>query len=217
MPAYFVAAASTVVLLALLLLAEVRHTPVLRWLTKPLASLGFLAAALSAGAPTGSSGQVLIAALALCIVGDVLLIPAGRAAFLGGLGAFLTGHLLFALSFALRGVSWPATAGIAVGIAPISWLVRRWLAPHLPAKMVTPVTAYIVAISGMVCLAGGSAAARPGAQAGLLAGGAVAFFLSDLAVARNRFISPDVSNRLWGLPLYYGAQLAFAAAVALYR
>ena len=44
--------------------------------------------------------------------------------------------------------------------------------------------------------------------------GAVLFFLSDLGVARDRFVSPGVWNRAVGLPLYYGAQLLLAASVA---
>lgn len=43
---------------------------------------------------------------------------------------------------------------------------------------------------------------------------AAAFFVSDLAVARNKFVSPGIVNRLWGLPLYYAANLAFASSLA---
>ena len=38
-------------------------------------------------------------------------------------------------------------------------------------------------------------------------------FLSDLAVARQRFLRTGFVDRLWGLPLYYGAQLVFASTV----
>ena len=47
----------------------------------------------------------------------------------------------------------------------------------------------------------------------LILGGALAFYLSDLSVARDRFIREAFVNRLWGLPLYYGAQLLLAATV----
>ena len=40
--------------------------------------------------------------------------------------------------------------------------------------------------------------------------GALGFFLSDLAVARERFVAKGFTNKLWGLPLYYGAQLLLA-------
>ena len=35
------------------------------------------------------------------------------------------------------------------------------------------------------------------------------FFLSDLCVARDRFVSPGWENRAVGLPLYFGAQLLY--------
>jgi len=42
--------------------------------------------------------------------------------------------------------------------------------------------------------------------------GAVLFWLSDLAVARDRFVRPGFVNPLVGLPLYYAAQLLLASA-----
>ena len=73
------------------------------------------------------------------------------------------------------------------------------------------VLAYVVVISSMVVLAAGATGA--GATPLLLAG-AVAFFVSDLAVARERFVVKTFTNRLWGLPLYYGGVLLLAASVA---
>jgi hypothetical protein len=32
-----------------------------------------------------------------------------------------------------------------------------------------------------------------------------------MAVARNRFVAPGVVNRMWGLPLYYLAQVLLAS------
>jgi len=49
----------------------------------------------------------------------------------------------------------------------------------------------------------------PSAGLALLAG-ALSFYVSDLAVARDRFVAPGFSNRLWGLPLYYGGTLLLA-------
>jgi hypothetical protein len=40
------------------------------------------------------------------------------------------------------------------------------------------------------------------------------FYVSDLAVARQRFVAQSWTNKLWGLPLYFGAQLVLAATVA---
>jgi hypothetical protein len=43
----------------------------------------------------------------------------------------------------------------------------------------------------------------------------LAFYLSDLAVARDRFVARAFVNRLWGLPLYYAAQILFAVSTRL--
>ena len=40
------------------------------------------------------------------------------------------------------------------------------------------------------------------------------FFVSDLAVTRNRFVVPESMDWLWGLPLYYAAQLFLAYSVS---
>ena len=43
--------------------------------------------------------------------------------------------------------------------------------------------------------------------------GAIAFYLSDLFVARDRFLKNDFINRLVGLPLYYLGQFLLAFSV----
>ena len=45
--------------------------------------------------------------------------------------------------------------------------------------------------------------------------GAVLFAVSDISVARDQFVRPAFINRLWGLPLYYAAQLLLAGSVSL--
>jgi hypothetical protein len=42
----------------------------------------------------------------------------------------------------------------------------------------------------------------------------VLFWLSDLCVARERFVTQGFVNRAIGLPLYYGAVLVLALASA---
>jgi hypothetical protein len=43
--------------------------------------------------------------------------------------------------------------------------------------------------------------------------GAILFYLSDLAVARHRFVKAEFLNRGIGLPLYYAGQVLIAMAV----
>jgi len=196
--------------LALLLLAEWRHSRVAVWVAKPLASLGFLGAAWAAGAVDTAYGRWVMAALVLSFAGDVLLIPAARASFLAGLVSFLLGHLAFACAFVVRGVAWVWVAVAAVAVLPAAALALRWLRPHVEAAMRTPVLAYVTVISTMVLFAAGTAGAGP--RPAILVG-ALAFYVSDLAVARQRFVARTFWNKFWGLPLYYGAQLVLASTV----
>lgn len=183
------------------------------WAGKPVAATGFLVAAWGVGAAAHPYGQAVLVALALSWLGDMLLIPRdSRLTFTGGLFAFLLGHLGFAVAFLIRGASllWAGVA--AAGLALVAVLVGRWLLPHAPSRLKGPVVAYIVVISTMVALAVGTCAVHFDARI-LVA--ATCFFVSDLAVARHRFVHPSFANKVWGLPLYFGAQLVFAWTAAL--
>ncbi len=196
--------------LAVLLLvgAEVRNRPIGRRWWKTLASLGFVTIGglrlCSLAAPTRFDYAVL-AALVLSLVGDVLLIE--ESTFLLGLGSFLCGHLAFSIAFVMRGVAWPTVLVAGVPVALITVVIAGWLLPHVKGAMRAPVMAYMVVISSMVALSIGTVSAH-GQWVLVLA--ASTFFLSDLSVARDRFVKKEPLNRVWGLPLYYGAQLLFA-------
>ena len=45
------------------------------------------------------------------------------------------------------------------------------------------------------------------------ASGRLLFVISDVSVARDRFVKQDIVNKAWGLPLYYIAQTAFCCVV----
>ena len=198
------------VMVLALLLAERRQSRLLRWVTKPLASAGFLVAAVGAGALDGRYGMTVLVALALCWLGDLLLIPESMVTFQLGLASFLAGHVCFAVAFVREGVDWRWAAGAAVVVCALAIVVGRWLLPHVERKMRPPVLAYIVVISCMVALAVGTVVAhgRP-----LILIAAITFFCSDLAVARDTFVKKEFVNRLWGLPVYYGACLLFAWSI----
>ena len=200
----------TVVCLVLLLIAERQESRAGVWIAKPLASVGFLWAGFAAGALDTSYGRWVMAALVLSFWGDVLLIPAARASFLAGLVSFLLGHLAFAGAFAVRGLSWAWVGAAALAVVPAAALALRWLRPHVEAGMRGPVLAYVAVISSMVLLAAGTVGAD--VRSAILIG-AVAFYVSDLAVARQRFVVRTFANKVWGLPLYYGAQLVLASTV----
>jgi uncharacterized membrane protein YhhN len=207
---FTVVAFSTAAAVVALLIAERAKARRRVAVAKTLASLGFLLAAWSAGALGSDYGRTILAGLCLCFFGDLLLIPDSRACFLAGLVSFLLGHLVFAGACVVRGVHWPAAAIAALILLGPAVVIVRWLLPHLDPKMRAPVLAYAAAITAMVALATGSVVDRPSST---LAAGALGFYLSDLSVARDRFVAPAFVNRAWGLPLYYAAQLLLAASV----
>ncbi|HKP57402.1 MAG TPA: lysoplasmalogenase [Polyangiales bacterium] len=202
------AAALTGLAVCALLVAEWRGWRIGIWIAKPLASLGFVAVALLGGASSTVYGSRLLVGLCLCLVGDGLLIPPGNGkAFLLGIGSFALGHVAYAWAFlVLDPQPWPSVIALAV-MAVIVGSTLRWLGPHLPADMRVPVRVYMLVIATMVALAVGASATRGGLE---LAIGAAAFAASDLSVARERFVRPSLVNLLWGLPLYYAAQLVLA-------
>ncbi len=196
-----------------LLWSEYRQLRVGIWIAKIVASTAFVWAALEAGAWGSVYGHWLLGGLALCWLGDVLLIlRSSPVLFKGGIGAFLLGHLAYATAFNHTGLGLN-TAGLAGGAVVLTLfclVVWRWLRPHLPADFVAPVAAYLLVIASMVTMASGAVVAG---GPWLLGVGAVAFAISDLSVARDRFITAGFVNTGWGLPLYYLAQLALAYSV----
>lgn len=201
--------------LAAFLYGEHRGRRDIVWVAKPAASLGFLLIALAQGATGHAVGVALLVALFFSFWGDVLLIPRDPRAFLGGLGSFLLGHLGFAAAFWVRGLDVHVAGLTALAIVPVAIVVARWLLPHVQRPMKAPVLAYMAVISLMVAASVGTAF-RDGASAFAWQwpAAAVMFFVSDLSVARDRFVAPGFDNRAWGLPLYYGAQIWFALLAA---
>lgn len=214
------ATAVCVIAVALLVDVERRGDRRGRWRYKPLASAAFVAVPLVAGAVTGDRVPVWITlGLVWGAVGDVALIVESDRAFLTGLVAFLLGHIAYVL--ALAGIAPPSTwvegamLGAIAGAAIAGAAVLTYLWPRL-GSMRIPVIGYVAVISAM--LVGGiavSAVGPGGTSRALLTAGACAFYASDLAVAREKFVVHDPRNRIVGLPVYYGAQLLFGWALVV--
>ena len=197
-----------------LVFAEYRKSQPLKWLFKPLAALGFIFLALTHHALDSNYGLTLFGGLILCMLGDILLIPKSKPSFLAGIGAFLLGHVAFAIAFFARGIEHQVTLLVTLPFVLFGYLVYRWLAPHLDGFMQKAVIAYIVAIMIMVIGAIGTTALT-GPEASSIMIGAIGFMISDLSVARDRFVAPGFINRVWGGPLYFIAQLILATTASL--
>jgi len=177
---------------------------------KMAASTGFLATAIGAGAFHSTYGKAIFAGLIFSWWGDLFLISSVGNFFLLGLVSFLLAHLAFSAAFILHGVRlyW-VLAGLALTTL-VSLPIVCWLYPHL-GGMRYPVLGYIVVISCMTSLAVGAQGRL--ANRWLLLG-AVLFFVSDIFVARQRFVVSSLWNPLIGLPVYYAAQLLLARSIA---
>lgn len=206
--------ALTALLVAGMVYGEFADLLWLRVATKVPASLAFIAYGWQNGALDGHpDGLAMFVALWLCAAGDWFLLSRAKKSFLAGIGAFLLGHVGYLVVFFIMGVHWPALAVAALVIAVVSARVWAWVGPHA-GTLKPAVAAYVVVISMMVTAAVASAVLDPSPRRLTLLAGAIVFFVSDLCVARDRFVSPGPANRLVGLPLYYAAQLFFASAAS---
>ena len=184
--------------------------------TASIALLAFLA--MIAGGPF-----LLVAALLICAVGDALLAQEGEQFFLGGLVAFLLGHLVYIALFLA------VAAGLGIGMATL--LAEPWraflvlaafvatgalalrLLPAIGEDLRLPVIAYAVAILAMLA----AAATLP---LPMVVAGATLFFVSDAILAAERFLLEDDSlpkvvagPAVW--VLYYLGQMAIVLGFVL--
>jgi len=162
--------------------------------------------------------RLVLAGLLLCLGGDIFLaLPQGRM-FVDGLICFVLGHLLYIIGFfSAAGINQWTWIGLLT-VLVISLRVYVWLLPYLGA-MKGPVMLYVMVITVMACGAwsvlGSSRLDFTGRI--MVFVGALSFYLSDIFVARDRFVKKEFLNRLMGLPLYYTGQFLLAFSVGLLR
>jgi len=203
------------VLLAGLLFFEKNENQKGKLPTKTILSCLFILTALLQPHLFSEYFYILLIGLIFCLGGDVFLALPQQRMFLYGLVSFLLGHVCYVICFFYVADLNPWTwGGGAIGLA-ISGLVFFWLRPHL-GSMRVPVIAYIIVITAMVIgaftILGDTTLHSTGRFMVLF--GAVSFYISDLFVARDRFLKTEFSNRLLGLPLYYTGQFLLAFSVA---
>ncbi|MEZ5920997.1 MAG: lysoplasmalogenase [Parvularculaceae bacterium] len=206
-----VTAAACALFVILLLAAEQRDSAKGRALFKPLASLSFIALALVTGVGGATMGAAILAGLVFSALGDVLLIPRREGFFLAGMGAFAIAHLCYSAGFIAGGVDFGpfALAGAAASLVfAAAILGTLW---KKLGDFRIPVAAYSLIIAAMMALAVAHYLHDGAIKSARLAAAALIFAASDIFVARDQFQQRAFANRLFGLPLYYGAQLLFAA------
>jgi len=195
-----------------LLVAERREDRRAQFFFKPLAALGFILLALQCGAIESTYGQIIFGALVMCALGDVLLLARkSETLFLFGMLAFAFGHIFLILAFLpLHDFSW---IGFAIG-APITLCLVIYslhhLRPEIPKVHQPSVDGYSFVIVMMVGVAFAYMFQKP-----IVILGALMFAVSDMFVARDRFVKRDPKNALAITPFYFGAQALFALSVSI--
>ena len=160
------------------------------------------------------------AGILLSLVGDILLMLALDRFFLFGLVAFLLAHLAYVIGFndPLPEFSfWSIVFAVFVSIGGAR-IIRRVLgALHAKGngRLRMPIIAYSVVISIMLLSAmmkmtdltwSANAAA-------LVGGGAFLFYISDIILAWNKFVSPIHNGRIYNIAAYHLGQIAIIAGV----
>lgn len=188
--------------------------------TKLIASLLFLAVAVSAyliRKPSADYALWVIAALVLGFIGDVLLAFAAQLkCFILGLVSFLIGQICYGVVFLNRvGFMW---VDIILYAAVVGAALFAYTRVHLEfGKMKIPVLAYMLIIAFMFVMAV-STIYKQGFTpfvTGMISAGAALFLASDIVLAFIHFSQkPKKPLRAVNLSLYYTAQLVLALTVA---
>lgn len=192
--------------------AEFRRNERMRWWAKSAASGCFLALAgvgLASRQEVSAVAVALMVGLGLGAVGDVALLGRGRRWFRVGALAFLLGNVAYVVALArfaspARWLDWTSVAPVIV----TSVVLRSMWQAFGRERLL--VAAYSVPLT---LLAVGALALATAGRQPALAGAGLAFYVSDLFVARSRFASTSVPVQAIGRAIYYTAQVIFAFAV----
>jgi uncharacterized membrane protein YhhN len=174
----------------------------LRRVSKPATILLLVGVALALHPASNQQRFVFVAALLLCLAGDIALLKDDHW-FRVGLAAFLVGHLAYAAGFLVGGLDRGRLGYSLLGVALVSLGLGGWIARSILGSdrrsMALPVAGYLLAISAMVALA--IASGKPAAIAG-----AALFYASDGMIAWDRFVRPLPWSPLPVIVTYHLAQ-----------
>lgn len=213
---YLIIVGAAAGLLAALLYCEKNDLQTAKLAVKPVLSALFIVAILVQSRPVPTYFLFLLIGMLFCLGGDVFLALPHPGMFLRGLVSFLIGHLFYVTAFGVTaGINLWTVVGLGISLLA-SGGVYLWLRPYLGAMKIA-VICYMVVISAMAVSAWSMLGADSFKLAGrlLALGGALSFYISDVFVARQRFVKSAFFNRLVGLPLYYGGQFMLAFSVGL--
>jgi uncharacterized membrane protein YhhN len=181
----------------------------LEFVAKPATMLALIGVALAVDPFDDAVRAWFVAALVLCLAGDVLLMLP-RDLFVFGLASFLLGHLCYVGGLVIAHRSWITTLLGAVVVA----VSLAGIAPRIvgavrgtDASLVPPVLAYITVISLMVVTAWGT-------RRGWAMAGALSFYASDATLAWNRFVRSLRHGHVAVMVTYHLGQIGLVVALA---
>lgn len=155
------------------------------------------------------------------LVGDVLLLWLDRF-FVFGLAAFLLAHLAYLVGFntPLPPVSmWSVLLGLIVGLSAVRVMRRILEGVHASgeSRMAIPVAIYgavitLMLLSALLTLSNTDWNALASISVAL---GAFLFYVSDIVLAWNKFLSPITNGRVLNIGLYHAGQFLLIAGVAM--
>ena len=177
-------------------------------ITKPLTTIGAIAIAALAGGPH-SATIVAVIALALCLIGDVALLPAVDQ-FVVGLASFLLGHVAFIVMFALRGFdAWPMAGVAIIGCATLVGTIGAPIVGGATVKgLGGPVRGYLIVISSM-CVLGWATGNW------LIMLGSAAFIISDSILGWGQFVAERAWIHVAIMVTYHVAIISLALSLAI--
>jgi uncharacterized membrane protein YhhN len=191
--------------------ASDRNANLIIYLTKPAFMLALIAWLWSTGGVKGPLAGFFVGAL-FGLAGDVLLLLP-KNWFVGGLVAFLFGHVSYIAGFSPSWATfWPFGVPLAAALSVVASVVFSPLAAGAKAKgqskLVLPILVYMVVLSSMAltALLTLSSPAWGRGPAVLAAFGGVLFLISDSLLAWGRFVRPLQHERFFGMAIYHLAQ-----------
>ncbi len=156
----------------------------------------------------------------LSLVGDVLLMISLDKFFLAGLAAFLLAHMAYIVGFnnPIPGMDFFGIVfAVMIGLGGAR-IIRRIL-DRLPAtgqgQMRIPIIVYSAVISVMLLSAMMKLVdiSWNAGAAALVSVGAFLFYLSDIILAWNKFVTPIKGGRIYNIAAYHLGQIALIAGV----
>ncbi len=171
---------------------------------KPMVMVGLIVTTLVAGTAPDGMAPWIVTALVAGMIGDVLLLPRINR-FVGGLVAFLLGHVAYLVAFGMRLESVAGTVvGAAIAIVLLVAFGRPIAASVSTSRLAWPVRVYLVVVIAVVVAGGATGSAA-------IAVGAALFATSDGVLGRARFVSRTPQRRLLVHVLYHVGQAAIVA------